>query len=144
MLHFEVIDAQDKSFIGIHDYFMNEITFGRHRNNNVIIENIQKFHLRVFVDKEGGLFCQSSAPDSFFLFNGKKISGKKKLGPGDIIQLGDFVFKFPLFSYTPDFKDRNIKDLYFKAIKEKPELKEIFKVLEEEILKERERERGDL
>lgn len=134
MLDFEVTHSDDPDFIGIHQYFMNKISFGRSRSNNVIIESLHKLHLEIEIDKEGHLFCTSLAPDAYFLFNEKKISGKKRLMPNDFIKLGDLTFKIPNSSYTQDFKDRDVAKLYLEALDKEPRLKPVFQALEKEIL----------
>jgi len=134
MINFEVTHSNDPDFIGVHEYFMNKISLGRSKKNNIVIQNIQKLHLEIEVNETGELFCKSLAPDAYFILNGKKISGKKRLLPNDSITLGDLIFKIPSSSYTDDFNNRDVATLYKRAIGRDPRMKPIFKALEKEIL----------
>ncbi len=72
----------------------NQLTIGRAKENDIIVQSeaVSRLHARL-IQSDGGWFIRDNGSKNGILVNGKNCR-ESWLQTGDIVQVGDFVFRF--------------------------------------------------
>jgi hypothetical protein len=88
----------------------NEISIGRSKLNDIIIENkvVSGFHAKLVIKGDGTLWVHDLNSTNGVFLNGKRISDKARVMPQDKIKLGTFLFNWQQAILVISSDDENI------------------------------------
>ena len=90
MISFEITHSPTLEILGQHSYEFNKVNLGNALSSHLII-NDPKVNLKeitIFI-KEDQAFIEGPSLNTFYMVNGKKISGRKLININDEIEIGD-------------------------------------------------------
>lgn len=70
--------------------FLRSVSVGRARNHDIVLRHrsVSKFHGSIELDDEGRLFVRDANSSNHTFVNGRQVSDRAELHPGDTIQFG--------------------------------------------------------
>ena len=94
MIRVEVTKSPSPDELGIYQFQFDEIIIGATLSNDIILTNqsIKDERIRIFIDGKD-LILQTTIINQFIVLNNKKMSGRLKLKPNDLIRFGECEIK---------------------------------------------------
>ncbi len=134
MILLEITNSPDQEILGEYKTFKNDILIGQHLHVDFPIADpqLEDVHAIIRLNPKT-LFIKTLPNKTFFILNGKKFSGEKKLSTGDTITIGQTSIRIANFNYDPQSSPGDFKEYYKKAITKFPETSILLEVLEREI-----------
>jgi hypothetical protein len=70
--------------------FLRSVSVGRARNHDIVLRHrsVSKFHGSIDIDDEGRLFVRDANSSNHTFVNGRQVSERAELHPGDTLQFG--------------------------------------------------------
>ena len=134
MIEFQVLNSPDKDAVGTFLFFFEKFTLGRDSKSQFTIDDKQICPAALsFECVESGLFLNNKNQEYFWI-NGKKVSGKILMKPGDILSLGATEIKLLNYSYQDVLKAFNLYDKVEETEAAHPELEPVLRAIEDELL----------
>jgi len=134
MISIEITNSPDKDMNGIHSFYFDEIVIGSKLSCSLVINDnsLEKKHITLKVN-ESQVFCAPISKSTYYLSNGKKISGRKLHKAGDIITIGSTDIK--IISFEDSTKESSsLNENYNNAISSFPSSEKLFDELEKEFI----------
>lgn len=131
MIAIEVINSSNPYIMGQHLNYGNLFLLGKSKRNNLIEKGVQNLRLSIQNDK---LYIENVTEEIFYLVNGKKISGKKRITKGDTVSQDVLSFKILDFKYSHIDPITDTENLHKIKVKESPEIAEILELIEQEFI----------
>lgn len=94
MIKLEVTKSPSPDEIGMYQFQFDEVSIGATLSNDIILTNqaIKDERIKVHFDGDD-LILETTAINQFIILNNKKMSGRLKLQPNDIISFGECELK---------------------------------------------------
>lgn len=100
MIRLECTQSPDSNSLGTYEFQQNMIYLGR-KDTDIITQDLSwPLQTMVFEVVEDQFYIHPQKELPFFLVNGKRSTGVKKIKPGELITIGHTVFKLIKFSLT--------------------------------------------
>lgn len=135
MIKVEVIKSPSPDELGIYKFQFEEIYLGATLSNDIILTNqeIKDERIKIFLDGDD-LILQTTAINQFIVLNNKKMSGRLKMQPNDIIRFGQCEIKI-LASQRNKTPDDFPYEKYEKIIMNDGPQKDLVLAIENELKK---------
>lgn len=135
MIKLEVIKSPSPDEIGIYKFQFDEITIGAILSNDIILTNqaIKDERLKIYYDGND-LILQTTVINQYIVLNNKKMSGRLKLKPNDIIRFGECELKV-LVSEKNSSPDDFPYEKYERIIMNDGPQKDLILAIEDELKK---------
>ncbi len=110
MIKIECLSSPDLNATGIYDFGQNMIYIGRTNTDITLIDLAWPQNAMVLEVIDEQFFVHPQKDLEFFLVNGKRCTGVKKIKRNDLITLGETVFKLVDFSESHFKSKKQILD----------------------------------
>ncbi|MBM3453037.1 MAG: FHA domain-containing protein [Bacteroidetes bacterium] len=94
------------------------LKIGSDSSNDIVIENIDRFHLELFRDKEGNVFISDLNTESGTRVNSRRLTDYTQLQENDRVYLAETIF-FNWQNFIEEHDESFIKDKDFAPKSEK-------------------------
>lgn len=131
----EVLKSPDPDLIlGELKLFFEKIRIGRNVGEILIDDKLLKSPHLILELNDHGLFVEPTQQDLYYLVNHKRIKGRKFLGPGDILSIGESDIKITNYIFDKDLSQKEmIKSNLKLLLEEDSPVNEILDILEEDL-----------
>jgi hypothetical protein len=108
MIEFEIIKSPDEDIIEKFKFYKNEIILGKKsRDLSIDDKSLRNHHLHLYVQKND-LYVLALEGVDFFLVNGKRSTGTKKIKINDQIHFGETTLSVLNFETTEKISKKEI------------------------------------
>lgn len=134
MIELQITASPDEEVIGEYKTFKNDLIIGRSLEADLPIEDQQLDLIHGLIRlTQTSLFIKTVSGQCYYLLNGKKFSGEKRLKANDHLTLGSSEITIRNYLFDPDSSPGDFKEYYKKTIAQYPETGILLEVLEREI-----------